>query len=111
LGILPAGPGLSTQWVAGWGLNGISEGGVYGDDDSAGSNYPLVRLTSRSGKVTYATTTNWTSTQIGHNYEAFQLTPPAKLKRGTYALRVVASGIASRPILVHYTKAEGFVAV
>jgi hypothetical protein len=109
LGVLPAGPGSSTQWVAGWGLNGISEGGIYGDDDSTGSNYPLVRLTSRSGKVTYSTTTNWTTTQIGHSYEAFQLTPPATLQRGTYVLRVIASGISSRPMLVHYGKPDGIV--
>jgi hypothetical protein len=109
LGILPAGPGSSTQWVAGWSLNGISEGGVYGDDDSTGSNYPLVKLTSRRGTVTYATTTNWTTTQIGHSYEAFLLTPPATLERGIYVLRVIASGISSRPILVHYGKPDGIV--
>ena len=103
LGILPAAPGSSTQWVFGWGLNGISEGGVFGDDNSTASNYPLVQLTDRFGRVTYAKTSNWTTTQVGHNFEGFQFTPPADLPYGDYTLRVIASGIASDPIAYHNT--------
>ena len=56
IAISPTAPGSSTSWVSGWVLNGISEGGVFGDDNSTGSNYPLVQLTDRFGHVIYATT-------------------------------------------------------
>lgn len=101
IGISPVAPGSSTSWVSGWGLNGISEGGVFGDDNSTGSNYPLVQLTDRFGRVTYAATSNWTTTQVGHNFEGFQFTPPANLPYGDYSLRVIASGIASDPVAYH----------
>ena len=99
--ITPTAPGSSTSWVSGWGLNGISEGGVFGDDNSTGSNYPLVQLIDRFGHVTYATTSNWTTTQVGDNFEGFQFTPPANLPYGEYTLRVIASGIASDPVAYH----------
>ena len=99
--IAPISPGSTTSWVSGWGLNGISEGGVFGDDNSTSSNYPLVQLTDRFGHVTYATTSNWTTTQVGDNFEGFQFTPPANLPYGEYTLRVIASGIASDPVAYH----------
>ena len=99
--IAPISPGSTTSWVSGWGLNGISEGGVFGDDNSTSSNYPLVQLTDRFGRVTYATTANWTTTQVGDNFEGFQFTPPANLPYGEYTLRVIASGIASDPVAYH----------
>ncbi len=98
LEVLPTSPGSSTHRIVGWGLNGISEGGVYGDDHSASSNYPLVRLTDDQGYVTYATTSNWSTTQVGPAFGSFQFTTPAKLHPGTYALQVIASGIASKPV-------------
>jgi len=98
LAITPVAPGSSTQWISGWGLNGVSEGGVFGDDNSASSNYPLIQLTNRFGRVTYAKTANWTTTQVGPNFEAFQFTPPPNLPYGDYSLRVIASGIASEQI-------------
>jgi hypothetical protein len=102
LGLLPPATGSSAGWIVGWGLNGISEGGVFGDDNSTGSNYPLVQLTDGFGRVTYAMTSSWTTTQVGHNFESFQFTPPAGLASGDYALRVVASGIASDPVAYHF---------
>ncbi len=107
LGILPAPAGSSTHWVVGWGLNGWSEGGVYGDDNSTGSNYPLVQLVNRFGHVTYASTANWTTTQVGDQFEGVQFTTPASMPSGTYKLRVIASGVASNPVIYHYVRDFG----
>jgi hypothetical protein len=85
--------GDGTFRLTGTKLNGISQGASYGDDAQMDSNYPLVRVTSGGGTVTYLRTYNWTSTSVmtGSDYlsvdfSAFGLSP------GTYTLEVVANG-------------------
>src|ERR1039458_6383077 len=82
--------------LTGTGLNGISEGAAFGDDNQMGSNYPLVRFTDGSGNVHYARTFNWSSTGVmtGTNLVSTQFTLPPNLPAGSY-LEVVANGIAS----------------
>ena len=84
-------------------LNGISEGACYGDDAEMSSNYPLVRLTSASGQVTYATTYNWSSTGVatGNTEVSVSFRLPAGFARGHYSLTVAANGIASAPVKFH----------
>ena len=81
--------------LTGTGLNGISEGAGYGDDEQMSGNYPLVRLTNNvSGNVYYARTFNWNSTsvQTGSRVVATEFALPQNLPAGTYSLVVTAVG-------------------
>jgi hypothetical protein len=69
------------------------------------SNYPLVRLTSSTGKVTYARTYNWSSTGVmtGNKSVSTEFALPADIAQATpggqkYSLVVVANGISSDPV-------------
>ena len=57
--------GDGTYTLTGTGLNGISEGASYGDDNEMASNYPIVELTNEStGQTSFARTSNWSSTGV-----------------------------------------------
>ncbi len=86
--------------LAGTGLNGISEGAAYGDDEQMNGNYPLVRLTNNaSGNVYYARTYNWSSTSVmtSNRVLTTEFALPQNLPAGTYSLVVTAVGNASAP--------------
>lgn len=86
--------------LTGTGLNGISEGAMYGDDEQMAGNYPLVRLTnSITGNVYYARTHNWNSTTVQNpNLVTTEFSVPPDLPPGTYALVVSAVGNPSAPV-------------
>lgn len=89
-----------TYKLTGTGLNGISEGAAYGDDEQMGSNYPLVRMTNAvTGNVYYARTFNWNSTSVmtSNRLITAQFSLPQNLPAGTYSLVTVANGNASDP--------------
>jgi hypothetical protein len=91
--------------LTGTGLNGISQGAAYGDDEQMNSNYPLVRMTNSStGVVYYARTYNWNSTGVmtGAKVVTTDFSLPANLPSGSYSLVVVANGIASVPQAFSY---------
>lgn len=84
--------------MTGTGLNGISAGAAYGDDEQMESDYPLVRITNNSThNVYYARTFNWNnvSLQTGSKVITTQFTLPQNLPAGTYSLVAVANGNAS----------------
>jgi hypothetical protein len=85
--------------LTGTGLNGISEGAMYGDDEQMACNYPLVRMTNNSsGNVYYARTYNWSSTTVQNtNTVTTEFSLPANLPAGTYSLVVTAVGNPSAP--------------
>jgi len=86
--------------MTGLGLNGISEGAAYGDDEQMASDYPLVRMTNAAtGNVYYARTHNWntTSVQTGTRVTTTEFTLPQNLPAGTYSLVAVANGNPSAP--------------
>lgn len=89
--------GDGTYTLTGTNLTGISAGASYGDDAQMDTNFPLVRLTSVTGIVTYARTFNWSGTgvQTGGAVQTVQFVPSAGI---TNALQVVTNGIASDPI-------------
>lgn len=92
--------------LAGTGLNGISAGAAYGDDEQMNSNYPLVRMTNNAtGYVYYARTYNWNNTgvQTGAQLIAAYFTLPQNLPAGAYSLSAVANGIASAPTTFTYS--------
>jgi hypothetical protein len=100
------GPNSDGQYhLSGTLLNGISEGAAFGDDAQMSSNYPLVRLTDHSGKVTYTRTYNWSSTGVmtGNKPVSTEFALPLDVAQATpggkkYSLVVVANGISSNPV-------------
>lgn len=98
-----------TARLSGTQLAGLSQGAAYGDDGQDNTNFPLVRITNRrSGVVTYARTSNWTSVSIAPGVRSstdFSL--PTTTPLGLSTLVVVANGIPSRPTPVVIHPAQG----
>jgi uncharacterized protein (TIGR03437 family) len=94
------GGGLFT--LTGAQLSGQSAGSMYGDDVQNNENYPIVSLTSPSGNVFYARTTNWSYIGVGPGpaIQTVNFTLPAQMTGGSYSLVVSAAGIASNPVPV-----------
>jgi hypothetical protein len=92
--------GDGTFLLTGTQLNGISEGGGYGDDAEMSSNYPIVQLSDGNGNVFYARTFYWSNTGVatGNAPVSTYFTLPAGISPGDYSLTVVANGIASNPV-------------
>lgn len=86
--------------LIGTGLNGISQGASYGDNEQMDSNYPLIRITDGNGNIHYLRTYNWSSTGVmtGANPVSTEFTNSAALPVGTYSLVVIANGISSDPV-------------
>ncbi|MGH9408062.1 MAG: hypothetical protein ACRD1V_01255 [Vicinamibacterales bacterium] len=95
-------PGQSYT-VSGTQFNGLSEGNNYGDDESAATNYPLVRLTNHvSCRVTYARTHDHSTMAVatGSAIVSTSFDMPSSADPGPSYLQVVANGIASQPVTV-----------
>ena len=94
----------STFTLTGRQLNGLSQAQGYGDDYSAATNYPLVRVrNSRTGTVRYCRTSNHSSMGVatGAVEVSTSVEVPADLELGRSVLEVVANGIASEPFRVN----------
>ena len=83
-------------------LNGLSEAANYGDELSAATNYPLVRLTNTaSGHVVYARTHDHSmGVATGATPVTTHFDVPAAADSGATTLVVIANGIASAPVTV-----------
>src|SRR5258708_7812381 len=92
-------PNGNNYTLTGTQLNGLSAGASYGDDAEMDSNYPIVELQDGAGKIHFARTFNWSSTGVatGTTPVTTDFSLPTGLPSGTYALTVVANGIASDP--------------
>lgn len=102
----------TTITVSGTQFNGLSQAVSYGDDYTAPTNYPLVRITNPgSGVVRYCRTANHSTVINGASTPAMgvatgaaiidtQVTLPGDLGQGECLLVVVANGIASGPVKV-----------
>jgi hypothetical protein len=101
-------PGESYS-LAGVRLSGMSQGAAYGDDAQASTNFPIVRITNlRTGHVFYSRTHDYSSVAVGsHGIAWTKFDVPAGQERGLSKLEVVASGIASQPVMVWVTKGWG----
>ena len=86
--------------VTGTLFNGISQGAGYGDDWQMGTNFPVARLTDSKGKVTYARTSNWSSTGVmsGGKQVSVEMSLPPSFPAGSYQLSIIANGISSDPV-------------
>jgi hypothetical protein len=96
-----ASDGGATYTLTGTQTNGLSEGAAYGDDAEMAENYPIVRLRASNGTITYATTSDWSTSGVatGTTPETTLFTLPPGLANATYALTVIADGMASKAFL------------
>jgi hypothetical protein len=81
-------------------FNGLSQAVSYGDDAAMATNYPLVRLKSKtSGRVRYCRTFGHSSMGVATGYPvSTNFAVPEELTLGAYELRVVVNGIQSEPL-------------
>jgi hypothetical protein len=98
-----------TFTLSGTQLNGLSEGAYYGDDAEMATNYPLLRMTDKSGNIVYARTFNWSSTgvQTGSKVVTTQFTLPSGTTLNDFNdFTVVANGIPSAAFHFSFTTAQ-----
>jgi hypothetical protein len=91
-----------TYTITGTQLNGLTQGGYYGDDVQAYTNYPIVEIKNKAtGHVFYARTFDPSSNSIEPGASGtVRFTVAAATETGTSYLYVIASGIASVPVVV-----------
>jgi hypothetical protein len=83
--------------ITGTQFTGMSQGGVYGDDNQSNTNFPEVRITDSAGVVTYCKTHNWVpGVQTGTAVVATEFDIPSTVASGAATLQVVTNGIASK---------------
>ena len=93
----------SSYIVSGTQFNGLSQAASFGDELSAATNYPLVRITNTAtGKVVYARTHSHSSMGVatGNTIVSTHFDVPMQADAGASTLVVVANGIASVPVQV-----------
>ena len=93
----------TTIQLSGTQFNGLSQATAYGDDSSAATNYPLVRITNTaSGQVRYCRTAGHSSMGVatGATVVSTHAEIPADIDLGSASLEVVANGIPSLPFTV-----------
>jgi len=93
--------GGGTWRLTGLQLSGLTEGAYYGDDAQMSTNYPLVRLTSSGGTITYARSFNFSTMAVstGSAPVTADFTLPA-LPDGDYQLEVVTNAVPSQATAV-----------
>ncbi len=94
--------GSVNNLIHGTQFNGLSQGGAYGDDAQAATNFPLVRITDSSGAVVYCRTHNFSTMGVatGSRIVSAQFDVPSTVATGGAILEVVANGIASAAMAV-----------
>ena len=93
----------SSYAISGTQFNGLSQGADLGDELTAATNYPLVRITNAAtGRVVYARTHGHSTMAVatGSAVVSTQFDLPAAADAGASTLVVVANGIASAPVRV-----------
>ena len=93
----------SSYAISGTQFNGLSQAASFGDELSAATNYPLVRITNiASGRVVYARTHGHSTMAVatGSAIVSTQFDVPTQADAGASTLVVVANGIASAPVQV-----------
>ncbi len=91
----------SDYTVAGTQLTGVTHA-VYGDDQQAATNFPLVQLVNLStSNLYYAKTSKFSTRGIGlHKPSTATFHVPTGIPTGSYNLTVVANGVPSIPTAV-----------
>jgi hypothetical protein len=92
-----------TYVIKGTQFNGLSQGGAYGDDTQAATNYPLVRITNNATKHLFFARTHGHSTMAvatGSTPVSTSFDVPSGMETGASSLVVVANGLASKSVSV-----------
>ena len=94
--------GSVNNLIHGMQFNGLSQGGAYGDDAQAATNFPLIRITDSTGAVVYCRTHNFSTMGVatGSKIVSAQFDVPSSVATGSATLEVVANGIASSAMAV-----------
>ncbi len=95
--------GVNGYSISGTQFNGLSQGGVYGDDAQEATNYPLVRITnSATGHVFYAKTHDHSTMGVatGSTVVSTFFDVPNSIETGASNLQVVANGIPSDAVSI-----------
>jgi hypothetical protein len=95
--------GSKNNKIQGTQFNGLSQGGMYGDDAQMATNYPIIRITNTaSGDVVYCRTHNHSTMGVatGTTKVTTEFDIPATIGTGASTLEVVANGIPSNPVSV-----------
>jgi len=93
--------GSANNPISGKQFNGLSQGGMYGDDAQMATNYPLIRITSlATGNVVYCKTHNHSTMAVatGDKLVATEFDIPSPIDTGASTLEVVANGIPSAAV-------------
>jgi hypothetical protein len=78
-------------------LNGLTEGGGYGDDAQSSTNFPLVRIKNNAtGHIFYAKTFSFSTRSIAPNVASTaKFRVPATMETGASTAVVIANGVPS----------------
>jgi hypothetical protein len=90
--------GSTNNNIKGFGFNGLTFGGYYGDDAQMSTNYPLVRITNTgSGHVCFARTHDHATMGISDGtLTSTKFDIPNSCETGASTLQVVVNGIPSK---------------
>jgi hypothetical protein len=89
--------GSTNNAISGFGFNGLSFGGYYGDDAQMSSNRPIIRITNNaSGHVCYATSHDYATGISDGSLTNAQFDVPASCETGASKVSVTVNGIASK---------------
>jgi len=91
-------------------FNGMSQAVGYGDDASAATNYPLVRIRNiATGSISYCRTFDHSTMAVdtGQSIVSTSFTVPSSIEEGLSELCVVANGISS-PCVPVYVRSFSF---
>jgi hypothetical protein len=94
---------FTTYVLQGRGLNGLSQAVGYGDDATAATNYPIVRIRHLgTGRITYCRSFDHSTMGVatGASIESTNFLMPLGTPEGDSEIVVVANGIASAPVPV-----------
>lgn len=95
---------LHTYTLHGRQLNGLSQAVSYGDDASAATNYPIVKIRNRaSGHVRYLRTFDHSTMGVatGTSIQSTSFFVPFGTELGLSDVTVIANGIPSPPVAVN----------
>jgi hypothetical protein len=98
-------PGSTNNPIEGTQFNGLSQGGMYGDDAQMATNYPLVRIENKATRHIFYARTHGHSTMgvaTGSTIVSTTFDVPADIETGASAIFVVANGIpsAAKPVTI-----------
>jgi hypothetical protein len=101
--VFPSVAGGASYTITGKQFNGLSQAVGYGDDYTAATNYPLVRIINKAtGDVQYCRTFGHSTMAIatGSAIVSTNFAVPANMETGASTLEVVANGIKSKAVSI-----------